>query len=54
MFFTEPTLCPSVLLGTATQEFEKPTSTTSTLTGITEADGLACASPSRICDPDHD
>ena len=46
VFFTEPTLCPSVLLGTATQEFEKANVHDFHIDGITEADGLACASPS--------
>ena len=45
-FFTEPTLCPSVLLGVATQEFEKVNVHDFGIHGITEADGLACASPS--------
>ena len=45
-FFTEPTLCPSVLLGIATQEFEKANVHDFGISGITEADGLACASPS--------
>lgn len=46
VFFTEPTLCPSVLLGTATQEFETANVHDFHIDGITEADGLACASPS--------
>lgn len=45
-FFTEPTLCPSVLLGIATQEFEEANVHKFGIHGITEADGLACASPS--------
>lgn len=45
-FFTEPTLCPSVLLGTATQLFENANVHDFHIDGITEADGLACASPS--------
>lgn len=45
-FFTEPTLCPSVLLGIATQEFEEVNVHEFGIHGITEADGLACASPS--------
>ena len=45
-FFTEPTLCPSVLLGIATQEFERANVHDFGISGITEADGLACASPS--------
>lgn len=45
-FFTEPTQCPSVLLGIATQQFEKANVHDYGITGQTEADGLACASPS--------
>lgn len=45
-FFCEPTLCPSVLLGTATQMFEEANVHKFGISGITEADGLACASPS--------
>ena len=45
-FFTEPVLCPSVLLGVATQEFEHANVHDFGISGITEADGLACASPS--------
>lgn len=45
-FFIEPTLCPSVLLGIATQTFEKANIHDFHLNGRTEADGLACASPS--------
>ena len=45
-FFTEPTMCPSVLLGVATQEFEKANVHDFGISGVTEADGLACASPS--------
>lgn len=45
-FFTEPVQCPSVLLGVATQLFEGANVRDFGLTGITEADGLACASPS--------
>lgn len=45
-FFTEPTMCPSVLLGIATQEFEKANVHDFGISGRTEADGLACASPS--------
>lgn len=45
-FFTEPVLCPSVLLGVATQEFENANVHDFGISGITEADGLACASPS--------
>ena len=46
LFFTEPVNCPSVLLGVATQEFEKVSVHDFGLSGQTEADGLACASPS--------
>lgn len=45
-FFIEPTQCPSLLLGMATQRFEKANVREFGITGITEADGLACASPS--------
>ena len=45
-FFTEPVNCPSVLLGVATQEFEKANVHEFGISGMTEADGLACASPS--------
>ena len=45
-FFTEPTLCPSVLLGMATQRFEHANVHDFGISGITEADGLACAAPS--------
>lgn len=45
-FFTEPVLCPSVLLGIATQEFENANVHEFGISGVTEADGLACASPS--------
>ena len=45
-FFIEPTQCPSVLLGIATQRFEQANVRDYGLTGKTEADGLACASPS--------
>ena len=45
-FFTEPTMCPSVLLGVATQEFECANVHDFGISGKTEADGLACASPS--------
>ena len=47
-FFVEPVECPSVLLGTATQRFEKANVRDYGLTGKTEADGLACASPSSF------
>jgi len=45
-FFTEPVECPSVLLGVSTQRFEKANVHDYGLSGQTEADGLACASPS--------
>lgn len=45
-FFAEPTECPSVLLGIATQLFDKANVRDFGLSGKTEADGLACASPS--------
>ena len=45
-FFIEPTQSPSLLLGMATQRFEKANVREFGITGITEADGLACASPS--------
>ncbi len=45
-FFVEPTLYPSVLLGIATQKHEKANVHDYGLVGNTEADGLACASPS--------
>jgi len=46
VFFCEPTLYPSLLLGIATQTHEKANVNDLGLGGITEADGLACASPS--------
>lgn len=45
-FFVEPAQCPSVLLGLATQTFEKANVRDYGLSGKTDADGLACASPS--------
>lgn len=45
-FFVEPTQCPSVLLGMATSLYEEANVRNFGLTGKTEADGLACASPS--------
>ena len=45
-FFTEPVRCPSVTLGIATQKFEKANVHDYGISGQTEADGLACASPS--------
>ncbi len=47
-FFAEPTQCPSVLLGMATQKFEQANVRDYGLSGKTEADGLACASPSSF------
>ena len=45
-FFIEPARCPSVMLGIATQLFEKANVHDFGISGRTEADGLACASPS--------
>ena len=45
-FFTETTTCPSVLIGIDTQTFEKARVQDYGISGKTEADGLACASPS--------
>lgn len=45
-FFCEPVQCPSVTLGIATQLFERANVRDFGLSGQTEADGLACASPS--------
>ena len=45
-FFVEPTMCPSVLLGMATKEYDRANVHDFGLSGMTEADGLACASPS--------
>ena len=45
-FFCEPVQCPSVTLGVATQLFERANVRDFGLSGATEADGLACASPS--------
>ena len=45
-FFAEPTHCPSVLLGMATERYEDVSVRDFDIDGITEADGLACASPS--------
>ncbi len=47
-FFAEPTLYPSVLLGIATQKFEKANVHDFGIHGLTAADGLACASPSSL------
>lgn len=45
-FMVEPVLCPSVLLGMATNTYENASVHMIGLSGKTEADGLACASPS--------
>lgn len=45
-FFTETATCPSVLIGMDTQTFEKANVKDYGISGKTEADGLACASPS--------
>lgn len=45
-FFAEPTHCPSVLLGMATERYGDVSVRDFDIDGITEADGLACASPS--------
>ncbi|MBQ8748837.1 MAG: D-serine ammonia-lyase [Oscillospiraceae bacterium] len=45
-FFVETTTCPSVLIGMDTQTFEKANVQNYGISGNTEADGLACASPS--------
>ena len=42
----ETTTCPSVLIGMDTQTFEKANVRNYGISGKTEADGLACASPS--------
>ena len=47
-FFVEPTLYPSVLLGIATQTFERANVHDFGIHGLTAADGLACASPSGL------
>ncbi len=47
-YFVEPTLYPSVLLGIATQTFEKANVHDFGIHGLTAADGLACASPSSL------
>lgn len=47
-FFVEPTLYPSVLLGIATQQFEKADVRKYGLDGLTAADGLACPNPSGL------
>ena len=45
-FFVETSTCPSVLIGLDTQTFEKADVRDYGISGKTEADGLACASPS--------
>ena len=45
-FFAEPVECPSLLLGIASQRFGDVRVQDYGLSGRTEADGLACASPS--------
>lgn len=45
-FFTEPTHCPSVLLGMAAGPYGDVNVHDFDIDGITEADGLACAAPS--------
>ena len=47
-FFVEPVTCPSVLLGMATKTYEQANVHDFGLSGKTEADGLACASPSSF------
>lgn len=47
-FFVEPSRCPSVLLGMATKLYEKANVRDFGISGMTEADGLACASPSSF------
>lgn len=47
-FLVEPTLCPSMLLGMATKQYEKANVRDFGLSGRTHADGLACASPSSF------
>ena len=45
-FFAETTTCPSVLIGLDTQTFEQANVLNYGISGKTEADGLACYSPS--------
>jgi len=47
-FFIEPTLFPSVLLGIATQRFENADVHDFGISGMSAADGLACAKPSGL------
>ncbi len=46
IFFTEPVMCPSLLVGYASQKYELANVKDFGLSGQTHADGLACASPS--------
>ena len=46
VFFCEPTLFPSVLIGMASDRFNDTNVSDFGLTGMSAADGLACASPS--------
>lgn len=48
IFFTEPVMCPSLLVGYASQKYEKANVHDFGLSGLTHADGLACASPSGL------
>lgn len=46
VFFTEPVMCPSLLVGYASGRYEKANVHDFGISGLTHADGLACASPS--------
>ena len=46
VFFTEPVMCPSLLVGYASQKYEEANVHDFGISGLTHADGLACASPS--------
>jgi D-serine dehydratase len=48
VFFCEPTLFPSVLLGMASDRYEEVNVSDFGLSGMSAADGLACASPSGL------
>lgn len=48
VFFCEPTLFPSVLIGCASDSFEKANVSDFGISGMSQADGLACASPSGL------
>ncbi len=51
VFFAEPVQCPCMLLGLATGEKDGVCVQDAGLTGVTEADGLAVARPSKlVCD----